>query len=80
MGRVTVSFAPPNEFGVVDHTVVLPDGTTFDNPMRVLARGVGSEVVFTLRRQPGMTDAAFDRDAATVQEDLATLKGVLEAG
>ena len=78
MGRVVVRFAPPNDLGVLDHDVVLPDGTTVSNPLRVLADGDGSEVVFTLRRQPGVDDAAFEADAAAVTADLATLKRVLE--
>lgn len=47
--------------------------------MRVIAAGGGSEVVFTLRRAPGLTDEEFTRDAATVSADLAALKRVLEA-
>ena len=80
MGRVLVRFVPVNEYGVLDHDVVLPDGTTTYNPVRVLADGEGSEVVFTLRRRPGATDDEMDADAAAITADLATLKRVLEAG
>ena len=80
MGRVIVAFAPDNEFGVLDHRVTLPSGLVVDNPMRVIADGAGSEVVFTVRRQPGMTDEEFDRDADAVRDDLGTLKRVLEKG
>lgn len=79
MGRVVVAFAPANDFGVLDHRVTLPSGQTVDNPMRVIADGDGCEVVFTVRRQPGMSDEEFDRDAEAVRADLATLKRVLEA-
>jgi hypothetical protein len=78
MGRVVVTFAPRNEFGVLDHDVTVPSGETFYNPMRVTVDGTGSEVVFTLRRQPGMSDEDFERDADAVLADLVTLKGVLE--
>ena len=78
MGRVVVRFVPVNDLGVLDHDVVLPDGTTTTNPVRVLADGEGSEVVFTLRRAPGTTDEQFAADAAAVTADLATLKRVLE--
>ncbi|MQA36064.1 SRPBCC family protein [Modestobacter roseus] len=78
MGRVRVRMAPENAFGVLDHDVVLPDGPTVTNPLRVLPDGEGCEVVFTLRRQQGMDDAAFEADAAAVTADLATLKAVLE--
>jgi len=79
MGRVVVEFAPANDFGVLDHRVTLPSGQTVDNPMRVIPDGEGCEVVFTVRRQEGMSDQEFDRDADAVRADLATLKRVLEA-
>ncbi len=78
-GVVTVEFAPPNTLGVLDHTVTLGDGTRIYMPMRVIANGEGSELVLTLYRQPGMSDAQFERDAALVQKDLATLKRFVEA-
>jgi hypothetical protein len=78
MGRVVVAFAVRNEFGVLDHDVTLLSGETFYNPMRVIADGTGCEVVFTLRRQPEMSDADFDRDTDAVFADLLTLKRVLE--
>lgn len=78
MGRVTFAFVSRNEYGVLDHDVTLPSGETVYNPMRVIADGTGCEVVFTLRRQPGMTDDDFARDADAVSADLATLKRVLE--
>lgn len=78
MGRVVVAFAARNEFGVLDHDVTLPSGETFYNPMRVTVDGSGSEVVFTVRRQPGMSDEDFDRDANLVLADLITLKRILE--
>jgi hypothetical protein len=78
MGRVVVAFAPPNDFGVLDHDVTLPSGETVHNPVRVLPAGDGSEVVFTIRHRPGMSDDDFARDTATVTTDLATLKHLLE--
>lgn len=80
LGTVTVRFAPPNPFGVLDHDVVLESGATFHNPMRVLPNGDGSEVVFTLFRQAGMSDAQFEADASAVERDLRELKGLLEGG
>ncbi|MFG1808782.1 SRPBCC family protein [Streptomyces sp. NPDC049040] len=78
MGRVTVAFTPHNALGVLDHDVTLPTGETVHNPVRVLRDGPGSEVVFTLRRRPDMTDADFERDAATVTADLDRLRQLLE--
>jgi hypothetical protein len=76
-----VEFAPPNAFGVLDHVVRLPTGEAVYNPMRVIPAGQGEgrcEVVFTLRRRPGVTDAEFEADAAAVAADLATLRGLVE--
>ncbi|MER5208261.1 SRPBCC family protein [Streptomyces sp. NPDC002825] len=79
LGRVVVAFTPYNELGVLDHDVTLPSGETVHNPVRVIADGTASEVVFTLRRQPGTSDADFERDAATVTADLTRLKELLES-
>ncbi|WP_299527632.1 SRPBCC family protein [uncultured Streptomyces sp.] len=80
MGRVVVDFAPENAWGVLDHYVTLESGQTFYNPVRVIADGEGAEVVFTLRRQPEMTDAEFQRDTDAITADLAALKTLLERG
>ena len=78
MGRVTFTFAPRNDFGVLDHDVTLPSGETVYNPLRVISDGKGSEVIFTLRQRPGMTDEDFERDADAVSKDLAALKSLVE--
>lgn len=43
----------------------------------IVRNGDGCEVVFTLFRLPGVTDEAFERDAATIAHDLRTLKEIL---
>ena len=78
-GRARVRFVERNALGVLDHDVELPSGATVHNPMRVIPNGQGSEFVFTLVRQPGMTDQQFADDAAAVEADLRTLKELLEA-
>ncbi len=78
MGRVVVVFAAPNELGVVDHDVTLPTGETVHNPMRVVPNGDGCDVVFTVHRQPGMSDADFAADVSAVTADLASLRELLE--
>lgn len=78
MGRVTVRFAEPNGFGVLDHDVTLPSGATVSNPMRVVPNQDGSEVVFTLYQRPEMSEAMFAEDAAAVRRDLERLKALLE--
>ncbi|WP_405701170.1 SRPBCC family protein [Streptomyces sp. NBC_01383] len=80
MGRVVVAFAPDNELGVLDHDVTLRSGETVYNPVRVIADGAGSEVVFTLRRRPEMSESDLRRDAETVAVDLARLKALTESG
>jgi Polyketide cyclase / dehydrase and lipid transport len=80
MGRVSFVFVPRNEYGVLDHDVTLPSGETVYNPMRVIATDAGCEVVFTVRRRPGMSDDDFAGDVAAVAADLALLKQLLEAG
>jgi Polyketide cyclase / dehydrase and lipid transport len=77
--RVRVAFAQRNPFGVIDHEVTLPSGEVILIPMRVIPDGDACEVVFTLRRQPAMSDEDFERDTGLVQEDLARLRRVLEA-
>lgn len=77
MGEVTVRFVPRNPYGILDHAVTLPSGTTVDNPLRVVAHPGGAEVVFTVR-QIELTDDAFARDCRLVAEDLERLRGILE--
>ena len=77
-GRARVRFAPPNEYGILDHEVLTPSGETVYMPLRALADGDTSEVVLTVRRAPGTSDADFDRDTDAVRADLALLKQVLE--
>ena len=72
--EMEVRFAKKNDFGVLDHWVTI-NGQTFYNPMRVMADGEGSEVVFTLRGTPEIDEG----DRAAIAADLASLKRVLEA-
>ncbi len=77
-GKVRITFAEKNPFGVLDHDVRLESGVIVHNPMRVVSHGEGSEFVFTLIRQPGVSDAKFAEDKAAVEKDLRTLKDLLE--
>ena len=77
-GPVKIKFAERNEFGVLDHYVTTAAGESVYNPMRVLDNDGGTEVVFTLYRRTGLDQAAFDADAAAIEKDLNTLKGLLE--
>jgi hypothetical protein len=79
-GRAKVRFAERNQFGVMDHDVELESGITVHNPMRVVPHGEGSEFLFTLIRQPEVSDEQFANDKAAVENDLRTLKSILEEG
>ncbi|SDS81566.1 hypothetical protein SAMN04489751_2946 [Brevibacterium sandarakinum] len=78
MGEVEVSFRSGIEFGILDHDVIFPDGTTVHNPLRVLHNDDVSEVVFTVYRLPRVSDEEFARDLEAVQKDLERLRDVLE--
>src|SRR5215471_7204438 len=77
-GRVGFAFVPRNEYGVLDHHVTVPSGEVLYIPLRVIADERGCEVVFTLRRRPGMTDEDFAADMDAVAADLTRLRQVLE--
>ena len=77
-GKVRIRFAPPNAFGVMDHEVELESGSIVRNPMRVMPYSGGCEFVFTLFRQPDMSDEQFAMDAQAVAADLQRLKNLLE--
>ncbi len=77
-GDVTVRFSSANDYGVADHWVFLPDGTTVYVPLRAVANGDGTEVSLTLYRQPSMDEAGFAADRDWVTRDLGRLKALLE--
>jgi Polyketide cyclase / dehydrase and lipid transport len=78
MGRVVVAFAPSNDFGILDHDVTLPIGETVRNPMRVIPNGDGCDVIFTVRRRPGMSESDLAADVDAVTADLAALRTLME--
>lgn len=77
-GQARISFAAQNDFGVMDHDVELASGLVVHNPMRVMPCGKGSELFFSLFRQPEMTDEQFAADGLAVEADLQRLKELLE--
>jgi hypothetical protein len=46
--------------------------------MRLITNGSGCELLFTLFREPGITDESYNADANFVQRDLNALKELLE--
>lgn len=79
-GPVKVHFTEHNRFGVLDHTVLRPGGERVFVPLRVVANGTGCEVMLTLFRSAGTTDAALASDLAAVDRDLQSLRAWLEGG
>lgn len=70
LGRIRIDMAPRNAFGVLDHDVTDPSGTTFHNAMRVTPSGDGCVLHFVVLRMPDASDADFDRDCGLVAADL----------
>ena len=77
-GIARVRFTPRNNFGVVDHTVIRPSGQRVYVPMRLIVNGSGCELLFTLFREPKVSDTQFNSDAGFVQRDLDRLKTLME--
>jgi hypothetical protein len=53
---VRIRFAPRNPYGFLDHDVTVGSTSPVHIPMRVVPNGEGAEFIFTLIRQPGMSD------------------------
>jgi hypothetical protein len=76
-GPIRIRFSDHNAFGVMDHYVDLGTGSEIYVPMRIVANVEGAEVLFTLFRQPGMSDEKFAADAEWVARDLLALKALI---
>ncbi len=79
MGKVRIDMAPQNAFGVLDHDVTLPDGTSVHNALRVTPCGYGSLLTFVVLRLECVSQESFDADVAHVRRDLAALTRLLES-
>lgn len=77
-GPLEIRICAENSFGVLDHYVSPSPGVEMYVPMRVIANGTGSEVLFTLLQTSDMSDERFAQDCAAVRRDLESLKKVLE--
>jgi hypothetical protein len=78
-GPMNIRFVAKNDFGILDHYVRLAPGLEIYNPVRVIANGEGSEVIFTLFQRPDMSEEEHAEDAKSVEGDLLVLKRVVEA-
>jgi hypothetical protein len=78
-GPVHVKFVERNAYGVLDHWVTVGGDAAIYVPLRVVAHGHESAVLFTVFRQSEMSDQDYDADIAAVRKDLENLKRVLES-
>jgi hypothetical protein len=77
-GPMKISFSQRNSLGVLDHWVFPASNVVIYVPMRIVANGPGSELIFTLFRLPGVKREQFDADAEWVLRDLRAAKRILE--
>jgi hypothetical protein len=77
-GPAKVRFSELNTYGVLDHWVTLASGEAVHIPFRLLPNGDGCELVLTVFRRPGRSDAEFAADASWVLRDLTAAKKLLE--
>ena|SRR3989338_1327605 len=77
-GPAKIRVAEKNILGILDHTVYPAPGVEVFVPMRVVKNGGGCEVLFTLFQQPLMSEEAFASDTRMVEQDLLTLKTLME--
>lgn len=75
---VTMTFAGRNPYGVLDHDVFVSEAQIVHMPVRVMPNGDGADVTIRVLQTPDLSDAEFERDAAAIRKDLATLKSLLE--
>ncbi len=78
-GQIRIRFTPHNEFGVMDHQIDLGEGEYVFVPMRIVPNEDGTEILFTLFRQPDMTDEKFEADMRWVARDMVALKSLLQS-
>jgi hypothetical protein len=75
-GPVRIRFTGHNPFGVMDHRVDAGSGPEVHVPMRVVPNAGGAEVLVTVFRRPGMSDAEFEADIEWVRRDLLALRAM----
>ena len=74
---VFIRASPATVFDFAATLANLP-GERVTVPLRVRAKGDGSDVVFTLIPGPGMSEAQVENDAKMVMRDLNALKKAVE--
>lgn len=80
VGRRIIKFAPRNDFGILTYQARLSlEDAPHLVPMRVLANGEGTELVYVFLRRPGSSKEAFASLIDWVTADVLVLKSILEA-
>ena len=78
-GEVGLRVAANATLGTIDFHMTPAPGVTVSAYSRVLASHDGSEYVFTQFQAPGMPDAAFEAQIATLREELTVLQSIVRA-
>ena len=74
-----IRFSPPNDFGVLDYTVIPEDGSPGRTTrVRLVPNEDGCDLVIQFYQQPGMTNEAFASHVEWATTDFMTLKSVVE--
>ena len=77
MGELAYRLELDRERRVADWVFELPAGETV-MPARVVPHAAGAVFTFTIPRMPGADDAAWEQGRRGLDEELATLKRLLE--
>lgn len=78
VGEMTYRVEADAKVGTVDFVFEAPNGESI-LPTRVVAHPAGSLFTFTILRQPGMPDEAWQAGKRGLDEELAVLKQRLES-
>ena len=80
VGRRVLRFAERMPLGVLDHYALLSENAEpHPIPMRVVANGEGTELIYTSFQRDGQSDEQWSSMLEWVTTDLMTLKTLLEA-
>lgn len=77
-GRMTYRVESDERRGTIDFVFEGPHGDSV-LPTRVTPHPLGAVYTFTITRQPGAPEAAWEQGKRGMDEELAVLKGIVEA-
>lgn len=78
-GRRILRFSAPNDYGILDYTVLTEAGEVEHTArLRLLPNEEGSELVATYFQRPGQSDEQFASDVEWAASDLRALAAVVE--